>query len=59
MLGQAMRASFRDWKKLTVVFDSSFQVVCLFSFIGIVLSLVFLDTIAPAFDVGGTLTQFP
>jgi hypothetical protein len=59
MLGQVIRTTFRDGKKSKVVFDSSFQVVCLFSFLGIILSLVFLDAIAPAFDVGLTLTQLP
>jgi hypothetical protein len=59
MLGQLMRTTFREWKKQKVVFDSSFQVVCLFSFLGIVLSLLFLDIIAPPLGVGLTLTQLP
>jgi hypothetical protein len=57
MLGQVLRTTFPDRKRLAVVFDSSFEVVCLFSFTGIILSLIFLYTIAPAFDVGLTPTQ--
>jgi hypothetical protein len=59
MLGQVMRTTFRDWEKRKIVFDASFQVVCLFSFLGIVLSLLFLGTVAPVLDVGFTPTQLP
>jgi hypothetical protein len=59
MLGQALRAIVLDRKRLRAVFDSSFEVVCLFSALGIILSLVFHDLIAPAFDAGWALTQLP
>ena len=49
----------QDWEKVEIEFDSSFEAVCLFSFTGIILSLVFLLTVVPALDAGLTLTQLP
>jgi hypothetical protein len=59
MLGQVLRTTVLGWKRLRAVFDSSFEVVCLFSALGIILSLVFHDVIAPAFDAAWTLSQLP
>lgn len=33
---------YREWKKLEVVSDPSFQAVCLFSLLGLVLTTLFL-----------------
>jgi hypothetical protein len=54
-----MRTTYPDRDRLQAVHDSSFQVVCLFSLFGIVLSLIFFGTIAPAFDGGWTSAQLP
>jgi hypothetical protein len=60
MLGQVLRTTVWDWKWVKAVFgDPSFEAVCLFSLLGIILSLLFVDTVAPAFDVDGTPTQLP
>jgi len=53
---QLSQASSQDWKRWDAVFDSSFDAVCLFSFLGVILSLVFLLTVVPAFDDGLILT---
>jgi hypothetical protein len=33
---------YREWKRLEIVSDSSFQAVCLFSLLGLVLTMLFL-----------------
>ena len=35
-------AAYRDWQQVKHVFDSSFEAVCLFSLLGLVLTLLFL-----------------
>jgi hypothetical protein len=47
MLEQVWRAAYRDWKKLDVEFDRSFEAVCLFSLLGLVLSTWFLVGTSP------------
>jgi hypothetical protein len=42
MLELVWRAAYRDWKKLDIGFDRSFEAVCLFSLLGLVLSAWFL-----------------
>jgi len=46
--------TFQDWSWRGAVRDPSFEAVCLFSTLGIILSLVFLLTIGPALDLGFT-----
>jgi hypothetical protein len=47
------------WTRTKDVIDSSFEVVCLFSALGMVLSLLFLATVVPALGDGWTPTQLP
>ena len=44
MLELVWRAAYRDWKKLDAGFDRSFEAVCLFSLLGLVLSACYLRT---------------
>jgi hypothetical protein len=50
-LAQPWRTALREWRRLDADFGSSFEAVCLFSFLGIVLTLLFLHTVAPVFDI--------
>ena len=52
MPGPVLPTTFQDWNWQDAVCDPSFEAVCLFSALGIILSLVFLLTIGPAFDLG-------
>jgi hypothetical protein len=54
MPGPVLRTTFQDWNRQHAASDPSFEVVCLFSALGIIFSLVFLLTIGPAFDLGFT-----
>jgi hypothetical protein len=47
----AWRASARNWQRLAAL-DSSFEAVCLFSSLGIVLSLAFFSGTLSTPDVG-------
>jgi hypothetical protein len=42
MLPFLLWTAVRDWMGPEIVFDSSFEAVCLFSSLGLILSLVFL-----------------
>ena len=43
MLPHFLWTAFRDWMGPEIVFNSSFGAVCLFSALGLILSLVFLS----------------
>jgi hypothetical protein len=42
------RAAYRDWKRLELFRDQSFEPVCLFSLLGLVLSMWFLWGTSPS-----------
>jgi hypothetical protein len=52
MPGPVLRTTFQSWNRQAAAADPSFEAVCLFSALGIVVSLVFLLTNGPAFDPG-------
>ena len=43
MLELIWRAVYREWKRANLVFDSSFEAMCLFALLGLVLSCLLLD----------------
>jgi hypothetical protein len=47
-----MPTTFQSWNREAAATDPSFEAVCLFSALGIVLSLVFLLANGPAFHLG-------
>ena len=51
MFGLVLHVSSRNWQWLTAG-DRSFEAVCLFSSLGIVLSLAFFSATLPALDIG-------
>jgi hypothetical protein len=57
MPGETSRTAAWDRKRTATVFDPSFEAVCLFSLLGLVISLLFIDHIGPEFDVGSTPTS--
>ena len=52
MPGPVLRTTFQSWNREAAAADPSFEAVCLFSALGIVLSLVFLLMSGPPFDLG-------
>ena len=42
MLHLVWRATYRDWRKIRVTFDSSFEAIVLFSLLGLVVTALFL-----------------
>ncbi len=42
MLELVWRAAYRDWQKIRVAYDSSFEVVVLFSLLGLVVTALYL-----------------
>jgi hypothetical protein len=54
MPGPVLRTTFQVRNRRDIVFDPSFEAVCLFSALGIIFSLIFLLTIGPMFDLGLT-----
>jgi hypothetical protein len=51
MFAFVWHVSSRNWQKLAAL-DRSFEAVCLFSSLGIVLSLAFFSATLPALDIG-------
>jgi hypothetical protein len=56
---ELLPASSQEWKRRDVAFDPSFNTVCLFSAVGLILSLLFLLVIEPSFELDLTLAQLP
>jgi hypothetical protein len=52
------RVSSRNWQRLATL-DRSFEAVCLFSSLGIVLSLAFFSGTLPALDAGLMAARAP
>jgi hypothetical protein len=59
MFPQALWTKLPEWRRTKVEFDPSFEAVCLFSALGIVISLLLLATVVPALGDSWTLTQLP
>jgi hypothetical protein len=52
MLEEVWREAVRDWRRIEAAGDRSFEAVCLFSSLGIILSLAFFSGTMPAPDLG-------
>jgi hypothetical protein len=59
MLEEVWREAVRDWRRLEAAGDRSFEAVCLFSSLGIILSLAFFSETFPVPDVGLMLAKIP
>jgi hypothetical protein len=58
MFALVWHVSSQNWQRLTAL-DRSFEAVCLFSSLGIVLSLAFFSATLPTLDVGLMPTRVP
>lgn len=59
MLGLVWRAAYRDWQKVRVTYDSSFEAAILFSLLGLVVTALYLTNglYTPTLVNAGTMLQ--